>query len=97
MNEKHDAIIPGTLSAFTFYGGISGAISIGDALIGGINEVQPMKKHRVNVQKSKINAYNMQELMRSKNEIDLNNVAAEKYIQMERIASGVTRIQKQKR
>ncbi len=82
----------GTLSAFTFYA-VLAAISIGGS-IGGINSATNKAQSEVNVQKSKINAYNMQ-IEAIEKQIDLNNVAAEKYIQMERIASGVTRIQKQ--
>ncbi len=82
----------GTLSAFTFYA-VLAAISIGGS-IGGINSATNKAHSEVNVQKSKINAYNMQ-IEAIEKQIDLNNVAAEKYIQMERIASGVSRIQKQ--
>ncbi|KJG28903.1 Preprotein translocase subunit SecY [Photobacterium angustum] len=82
----------GTLSAFTFYA-VLAAISIGGS-IGGINSATNKAQSEVNVQKSKINAFNMQ-IEAIEKQIDLNNVAAEKYIQMERIASGVARIQKQ--
>lgn len=82
----------GTFTAFTFYA-VLAAISIGGS-VGGINSATNKAHSEANVQQSKINAFNMQ-IQAIEKQIDLNNVAAEKYIQMERIASGVTRIQKE--
>ncbi|WP_414477922.1 Preprotein translocase subunit SecY [Photobacterium damselae] len=81
----------GALSALLFYA-VLAAISIGGS-IGGINSATNQAQSHVNVQKSKINAYNMQ-IAAIEKQIELNNQAAEKYIQMERIASGVSRIQR---
>ncbi|MGQ5485827.1 Preprotein translocase subunit SecY [Photobacterium damselae subsp. piscicida] len=77
----------GALSTLLFYA-VLAAISI-----GGINSATNQAQSHVNVQKSKINAYNMQ-IAEIEKQIELNNQAAEKYIQMERIASGVSRIQR---
>lgn len=82
----------GAFSAFTFYA-VLAAISIGGS-VGGINSATNKAQSHVNVQQSKINTYNMQ-IDAIEKQIELNNVAAEKYIQMERIATGVARIQKQ--
>lgn len=82
----------GTFTAFTFYA-VLAAISIGGS-VGGINSATNKAHSEANVQLSKINAFNMQ-IQAIEKQIDLNNIAAEKYIQMERIASGVTRIQKE--
>ncbi|WP_205049193.1 Preprotein translocase subunit SecY [Photobacterium sanguinicancri] len=81
----------GAFSAFAFYT-VLAAISIGGS-IGGINSATNQAQSHVNVQQSKITAFNMQ-IEAIEQQIALNNVAAEKYIQMERIATGVTRIQK---
>ncbi|WP_198160446.1 Preprotein translocase subunit SecY [Photobacterium jeanii] len=81
----------GAFSAFAFYA-VLAAISIGGS-IGGINSATNQAQSHVNVQQSKINTYNMQ-IDAIEKQIALNNVAAEKYIQMERIATGVARIQK---
>ncbi len=61
--------------------------------MGGINSATNQAQSHVNVQQSKINTYNMQ-INAIEKQIELNNIAAEKYIQMERIATGVARIQK---
>ncbi len=82
----------GTFSAFTFYA-VLAAISIGGS-VGGINSATNKAQGHVNVQQSKINAFNMQ-IESIDQQIALNNDAAEKYIQMERIAMGVARIQKE--
>ncbi|MGF1726186.1 Preprotein translocase subunit SecY [Photobacterium nomapromontoriensis] len=82
----------GAISAFAFYA-VLAAISIGGS-VGGINSATNQAQSHVNVQQSKINNYNMQ-IKSIEEQIELNNVAAEKYIQMERIATGVTRIQHQ--
>ncbi|MDX1301470.1 MAG: Preprotein translocase subunit SecY [Photobacterium sp.] len=81
----------GAFSAFAFYT-VLAAISIGGS-VGGINSATNKAQNHVNVQQSKVNSYNMQ-IDAIEKQIELNNVAAEKYIQMERIATGVTRIQK---
>ncbi|WP_204375134.1 Preprotein translocase subunit SecY [Photobacterium swingsii] len=82
----------GAFSAFAFYT-VLAAISIGGS-IGGINSATNQAQSHVNVQQSKVTAFNMQ-IDAIEQQIALNNVAAEKYIQMERIATGVTRIQKE--
>ena len=82
----------GMFSALGFYA-VLAAISIGGS-IGGINSATNKAQEHVHVQQSKVNAFNMQIAAIDK-QIELNNVAAEKYIQMERIATGVTRIQKE--
>ncbi|MGF1693245.1 Preprotein translocase subunit SecY [Photobacterium kagoshimensis] len=82
----------GAFSAFAFYT-VLAAISIGGS-VGGINSATNQAQSHVNVQQSKITAFNMQ-IEAIEQQIALNNVAAEKYIQMERIATGVTRIQKE--
>lgn len=81
----------GAFSAFAFYA-VLAAISIGGS-VGGINSATNKAQSHVNVQQSKINTFNMQ-IEAIEKQIELNNVAAEKYIQMERIATGVARIQK---
>ncbi|MGF1715617.1 Preprotein translocase subunit SecY [Photobacterium chitinilyticum] len=81
----------GAFSAFAFYA-VLAAISIGGS-VGGINSATNQAQSHVNVQQSKINTYNMQ-INAIEKQIELNNIAAEKYIQMERIATGVARIQK---
>lgn len=81
----------GAFSAFAFYA-VLAAISIGGS-VGGINSATNKAQNHVNVQQSKVNTYNMQ-IDAIEKQIELNNVAAEKYIQMERIPTGVTRIQK---
>ncbi|NRB23852.1 Preprotein translocase subunit SecY [Shewanella sp.] len=83
---------PGMLSALGFYL-VLAVISIGGS-VGGINSATNKAQEHVNVQQSKVSAYNMQ-IQAIDAQIKLNNVAAEKYIQMERIATGVTRIQKE--
>ncbi|GIU21770.1 Preprotein translocase subunit SecY [Shewanella sp. MBTL60-007] len=82
----------GMLSALGFYA-VLAAISIGGS-IGGINSATNKAQEHVQVQQSKVNAFNMQ-IEAIDKQIALNNIAAEKYIQMERIATGVTRIQKE--
>lgn len=80
----------GALTALVFYG-ILAAISIGGS-IGGINSATNKAQEHVNIQQSKVDAFNMQITAIDK-QIALNNEAAEKYIEMERIATGVKRIQ----
>ncbi|MGS0693312.1 Preprotein translocase subunit SecY [Shewanella sp. 0m-4] len=82
----------GMFSALGFYA-VLAAISIGGS-IGGINSATNKAQEHVHVQQSKANAFNMQ-IDAIDKQIALNNVAAEKYIQMERIATGVMRIQKE--
>ncbi len=82
----------GAFSAFAFYA-VLAAISIGGS-VGGINSATNKAQSHISVHQSKVNSYNMQIAAIDK-QIELNNVAAEKYIQMERIATGVTRIQKE--
>lgn len=93
VGERHGRRnYPGMLSALGFYL-VLAAISIGGS-VGGINSATNKAQEHVNVQQSKVNAFNMQ-IEAIEKQIALNNVAAEKYIQMERIATGVTRIQKE--
>ena len=80
------------LSAFTFYS-ILAAISIGGS-IGGINSATNTAQRHVDVQQSKVAAFDLQ-IAALEKQIDLNNVAAEKYIELNRIATGVARIQKE--
>ncbi|MCM0151483.1 Preprotein translocase subunit SecY [Photobacterium galatheae] len=82
----------GAASAFAFYS-VLAAISIGGS-VGGIQSATNQAQSHVSVQQSKINAYNMQ-IEAIEKQIALNNVAAQKYIQMARIATGVTRIQRE--
>ncbi|MEH6454299.1 MAG: Preprotein translocase subunit SecY, partial [Psychromonas sp.] len=82
--------ISAALSAFTFYG-ILAAISIGGS-IGGINSATNTAQQHVNVQDSKSAAFDLQ-IDAIEKQIDLNNVAAQKYIEINRIATGVARIQ----
>lgn len=79
-------------SAFSFYT-ILAAISIGGS-IGGINSATNTAHRHVDVQQSKVAAFDLQIAALDK-QIDLNNVAAEKYIELNRIATGVSRIQKE--
>ncbi|RTR32148.1 Preprotein translocase subunit SecY [Shewanella atlantica] len=82
----------GMIFALVFYA-VLAAISIGGS-VGGINSATNKAQEHANVHQSKVNAYNMQ-IESIEKQIELNNVAAEKYIQMERIATGVKRIQKE--
>ncbi|NKJ89882.1 Preprotein translocase subunit SecY, partial [Vibrio parahaemolyticus] len=69
------------------------AISIGGS-IGGINSATNSAQSHISVEQAKIEAFNRQIASIDK-QIELNNIAAQKYIEMERIATGVTRIQEQ--
>lgn len=82
----------GAFSALAFYV-VLAAISIGGS-VGGINSATNAAQGHLNVHQSKINAYNMQ-IDAIEKQIELNNIAAEKYIELERIATGVARIQKE--
>ncbi|WP_372882124.1 Preprotein translocase subunit SecY [Psychromonas sp.] len=79
-------------SAFTFYA-VLAAISIGGS-IGGINSATNTAQKHVDLQQSKVEAFNLQ-INALEKQIALNNVAAEKYIELNRIATGVARIQKE--
>lgn len=80
----------GALSALVFYG-ILAAISIGGS-VGGINSATNKAQNHVNVQQAKVNAFNHQ-IETIEQQIQLNNEAAKKYIEMSRIAVGLKRIQ----
>lgn len=79
-------------SAFSFYA-ILAAISIGGS-IGGINSATNTAQRHVDVQQSKVAAFDLQ-IAALEKQIDLNNIAAAKYIELNRIATGVARIQKE--
>ncbi len=83
---------PSALSALIFYG-ILAAISIGGS-IGGINSATNKAQNHVNIQESKINAFNLQ-IEAIDQQIALNNEAGKKYIEMSRIAIGLKRIQQE--
>ncbi|MEF1295875.1 Preprotein translocase subunit SecY, partial [Vibrio parahaemolyticus] len=82
----------GAITALVFYS-VLAAISIGGS-IGGINSATNSAQSHISVEQAKIEAFNRQIASIDK-QIELNNVAAQKYIEMERIATGVTRIQEQ--
>jgi hypothetical protein len=84
--------IGAALSAFTFYS-ILAAISIGGS-IGGINSATNTAQRYVDVQHNKSDAFDLQ-IDALEKQIDLNNVAAQKYIELNRIATGVSRIQEE--
>ena len=79
-------------SAFSFYA-ILAAISIGGS-IGGINSATNTAQRHVEVQHSKVATFDLQ-ITALEKQIELNNAAAEKYLQLNRIATGVARIQKE--
>ncbi|OPX55022.1 hypothetical protein SAMN02745127_02907 [Oceanospirillum multiglobuliferum] len=81
-----------TFSALVFYG-ILAAISIAGS-VGGINSATNKAQNHVNVQQSQVNAFNHQ-IAALDQQIALNNEAAKKYIEMDRIAIGLARIQKE--
>jgi hypothetical protein len=82
--------ISAALSAFVFYS-ILAAISIGGS-IGGINSATNTAQRHVDVQQNKSAAFDLQ-IVAIEKQIELNNLAAEKYIVLNRIATGVSRIQ----
>lgn len=82
----------GALTALMFYS-VLAAISIGGS-IGGINSATNSAQSHISIEQAKVEAYNRQITSIDK-QIELNNMAAQKYIEMERIATGVTRIQEQ--
>ncbi|WP_045461761.1 hypothetical protein [Vibrio hyugaensis] len=82
----------GALTALVFYL-VLAAISIGGS-VGGINSATNSAQSHISVEQAKVEAYNRQIASIDK-QIELNNMAAQKYIEMERIATGVSRIQEQ--
>jgi len=82
--------ISAAISALIFYS-ILAAISVGGS-IGGINSATNTAHRYVDIQQSKISTFDLQIAAIDK-QIALNNVAAEKYIELNRIATGVARIQ----
>ncbi|MBY6185503.1 Preprotein translocase subunit SecY [Marinobacter hydrocarbonoclasticus] len=84
--------LSGAATALVFYL-VLAVISIGGS-IGGINSATNTAQSHLSVEQAKIDAYNRQ-IASIDQQIALNNLAAEKYIEMERIATGVSRIQEQ--
>lgn len=84
--------ISAAFSAFIFYS-ILAVISIGGS-IGGINSATNTAQSHLDVQHNKKATFDFQIAAIDK-QIGLNNVAAEKYIELNRIATGVARIQKE--
>ncbi|MGI9946198.1 Preprotein translocase subunit SecY [Vibrio hyugaensis] len=82
----------GALTALVFYL-VLAAISIGGS-VGGINSATNSAQSHISVEQAKVAAYNRQ-ISSIDKQIELNNMAAQKYIEMERIATGVSRIQEQ--
>ncbi|MDX2319795.1 MAG: Preprotein translocase subunit SecY [Moritella sp.] len=68
-------------------------ISIGGS-IGGINSATNVAQQYVDQRASKVNAVN-QQILAIDDEIALNNKAADKYLELQMISLGVTRIQKE--
>jgi len=84
--------ISAALSAFIFYS-ILAAISIGGS-IGGINSATNNAQSHLDLQNNQKAAFDFQIAAIDK-QIALNNIAAEKYIELNRIVTGVARIQKE--
>ena len=84
--------ISAAFSAFIFYS-VLAIISIGGS-IGGINSATNTAQSHLDVQNNKKAAFDFQIAAIDK-QIALNNVAAEKYIELNRIVTGVARIQKE--
>ncbi|MEJ6078186.1 Preprotein translocase subunit SecY [Vibrio sp. 1-Bac 57] len=84
--------ISAAFSAFIFYS-ILAIISIGGS-IGGINSATNTAQSHLDVQNNKKATFDFQIAAIDK-QIALNNVAAEKYIELNRIVTGVARIQKE--
>jgi len=84
--------ISAAFSAFIFYS-ILAIISIGGS-IGGINSATNTAQSHLDVQNNKKAAFDFQIAAIDK-QIALNNIAAEKYIELNRIVTGVARIQKE--
>ncbi|MFD2176786.1 Preprotein translocase subunit SecY [Veronia pacifica] len=82
----------GAFVALFFYL-ILAAISVGGS-IGGINSATNKAQSHLTINDSKISSYNRQ-IEAIEKQIALNDLAAKKYIEMERIASGVDRIQRE--
>ncbi|HFQ4976795.1 TPA: Preprotein translocase subunit SecY [Vibrio vulnificus] len=82
----------GAITAFVFYL-VLAAISIGGS-IGGINSATNTAQNHIALEQAKVTAFNRQ-IDAIEKQIELNNLAAQKYIEMERIATGVNRIQQQ--
>lgn len=82
----------GAAIAFTFYI-VLAAISIGGS-IGGINSATNSAQSHVQIQQNRVNSYNRQ-IEAIEKQISLNNVAAAKYIEMELISTGLSRIQRE--
>ncbi|MGP8307880.1 Preprotein translocase subunit SecY [Vibrio sp. YIC-376] len=82
----------GAVTALVFYS-VLAVISIGGS-VGGINSATNSAQSHISVEQAKVEAFNRQ-IASIDQQIELNNIAAQKYIEMERIATGVTRIQEQ--
>jgi len=82
----------GAAIAFAFYI-VLAAISIGGS-IGGINSATNSAQSHVQIQQNRVSSYNMQ-IEAIEKQIALNNVAAEKYIELELISTGLARIQRE--
>ena len=80
------------IAALGFYA-ILAAISIGGS-IGGINSATNVAQQYVSQRDSRVNAINEQ-ISAIDDEIALNNKAADKYLELEMISLGVSRIQKE--
>jgi len=82
----------GAFSAFVFYT-ILAAISIGGS-VGGINSATNKAQSHVNIAQNQVNSFNRQ-IASIDQQISLNNEAAKKYIELELIATGLKRIQRE--
>ncbi len=82
----------GAVTALVFYS-VLAAISIGGS-VGGINSATNSAQSHISVEQAKVETFNRQIAAIDK-QIELNNAAAEKYIELERIATGVARIQEE--
>ncbi|KXF80921.1 Preprotein translocase subunit SecY [Enterovibrio coralii] len=80
----------GAVTALVFYL-VLAAISIGGS-VGGINSATNKAQGVIAIQEAKVEAYDRQ-IEAIEKQIALNNLAAQKYIEMERIATGMSRIQ----
>nr|WP_192867669.1 Preprotein translocase subunit SecY [Thaumasiovibrio occultus] len=86
--------ISGSLVALTFYT-VLAIISIGGS-IGGINSATNTITQQVAVSESRTDSFNRQIAM-LEDQLALNEAAAQRYIEMDRIATGLARIQKENR
>ncbi len=82
----------GAITALVFYS-VLAAISIGGS-VGGINSATNSAQSHISVEQAKLDAFNRQIVAIDK-QIELNNAAAEKYIELERLATGLARIQEE--